>query len=288
MENLYIQEKEMDITKVLRQFEADNKLKGLAPETIKYYDTMLNIFIRKTRIRQTEQLSQEFIDDYKLYLIDTQKSTASVNAHLRALRRFIHFLQLKITVSQIHSNPIPKPTYTDTDIKDIIAAAKPEDEDSVIALLLIASGIRSATLRSIRVIDISFTEHNITLRHTKNKRPYILPLPDHVMNILRQYIIYYQRKDEDLLFPSKKGTQMSHEMLWRHMAKYLCKIGVNQTGVHKFRHTFAKTICKNGLNNAIMLMRLLGQSTIQQAEHYVNLYGNELRDCMLKYNPTES
>ena len=51
-----------------------------------------------------------------------------------------------------------------------------------------------------------------------------------------------------------------------------------------FRHTYAKLMARNGCPS-IVLAHCLTHASVQQSEHYVNLYGNELRQACDKYNP---
>lgn len=274
-----------EIPKALTDFKRDNLLRGLADDTIKYYDTMLNMFYAALQKLQIYEITQQSIDDYKLYLMSTQKSRVSVNTHLRAVRRFMNFLCLDIKIELIRAERLPKISLGNEDMKKIISAATPMNKYSVIAVLLLSTGMRSATVRSLRTCDVNLSESNLVLRHTKNKRPYVLPLVQEITDLLKVYIALNDKKPNDLLFTTKEGKALNRSTLWRRIAKLFERIGVDKTGVHIFRHTFAKSVCQNGLNNAIILMRLLGHSSIQQAQQYVNLYGNELRDTMEKYNP---
>lgn len=278
------------ITVALEEFQRDNKLKGLTAVTVKDYATKLEQLFKFCSVTATTELDQNLIDDYKLYLIEKSFAIASINSYLRAVRRFVHFCAErdycpKLDIKLVKGTPLPKPTLSDNEVNKIIQSVDPTYKDSVIALTLIATGIRSATLCNIRVYDVVDADGTLILRHTKNKRPYILPLPEQLLDILKRYIDLNAIPSDSLLFPSDSGTQMTRYRLWTHIKRYLQRLGINQTGVHKFRHTFAKSICKNGLNNAIMLMRILGHSSVQQAQNYVNLYGTELRECMVRYNP---
>lgn len=274
-----------DIEKTVEEFHRANIIKGLSTATIDYYDTMLKAFVNYLNTDTVKPLTQEVVDDYKLYLLSALPSRSSVNTYLRAVRRLLKFAQVNLAVKLIHTDELPKLTFTDNEITTIIGAADPCKKYSVIAVLLLSTGIRSATLRAIRTCDFNREESSLTLRHTKNKKPYILPLMPKVRELLVKYIAEQNKSSTELLFCCETGKALTHNALWQQMSKFLNKLGIDKTGVHIFRHTFAKCVCNNGLNNAIILMRLLGHSSIQQAQHYVNLYGNELRKAMEKYNP---
>jgi len=63
--------------------------------------------------------------------------------------------------------------------------------------------------------------------------------------------------------------------------------GVERTSVHLYRHTFAKLAVKNGID-PLRLQKLLGHSTLQMTQEYVNLYGTDLQKGFNDYSPLDS
>jgi integrase/recombinase XerD len=51
---------------------------------------------------------------------------------------------------------------------------------------------------------------------------------------------------------------------------YNKKRGVQTTGIHRYRHTFAKQWILNG-GNAVHLSKLLGHSSLDITQNYINL-----------------
>ena len=105
-----------------------------------------------------------------------------------------------------------------------------------------------------------------------------------VTQTLTRYIRKNGIKKGGLLFPNGKGGKYSRNSLYEYMTKYLKRHGYEHYGVHIFRHTFAKMLAKEGCPS-ITLARCLTHSTITQSEHYVNLYGAELRTACERFNP---
>ena len=91
-------------------------------------------------------------------------------------------------------------------------------------------------------------------------------------------------KKSGLLFPNGKGGKYSRNGLYEYLTKYLKRHGYEHYGIHIFRHTFAKMLAKEGCPS-ITLARCLTHRTITQSEHYVNLYGAELRTACERFNP---
>ena len=51
--------------------------------------------------------------------------------------------------------------------------------------------------------------------------------------------------------------------------------GVETTGIHRYRHTFAKQWILNG-GNVVTLSRLLGHSSLSITQNYINLLVSDL------------
>lgn len=151
-------------------------------------------------------------------------------------------------------------------------------------MLLITTGIRSETLRSLAVGDLNASDGTLTLRHLKNGEQAILPLPGVVVRRLTRYIRASGKSADDLLFTNARGGKYSRNGLYEYLEKYLQRNGFEHKGVHIFRHTYAKLLAQSGCPS-ITLARCLTHSTVTQSEHYVNLYGNELRNACERYNP---
>ncbi|MGP4073956.1 tyrosine-type recombinase/integrase [Piscibacillus sp. B03] len=59
--------------------------------------------------------------------------------------------------------------------------------------------------------------------------------------------------------------------------KYNYSRGVYKTSIHAFRHTYAKNYIQQG-GSSLKLQRLLGHSTLDITQKYVNLYSNDLKE----------
>ena len=59
------------------------------------------------------------------------------------------------------------------------------------------------------------------------------------------------------------------------MYNYNKKRGVETTGIHRYRHTFAKQWILNG-GNVVALSRLLGHSNLSTTQNYINLLVSDL------------
>lgn len=268
-------------------FMSNNTRKNLSPETMRYYRENLTRFIRwleDQNINKTSKITQAVINEYILFLVQSVSNKTSVNTYMRAVRRFVNYLIAQkiikpFTVSLIKDPYKIKPTFDNSEIDLILNSVKPEDDTSVMMLLLLAVGIRSRSLCELRIQDIHLSDRYIDIRKTKSGVPICLPISKDVAEILKEYIAIYSR--HDLLFANKYGYKFNRASLARRINKRLRELGMsaNKSGVHIFRHTFGKIMSMNACPTAI-LQKWLGHSDIRITQRYVDLYGNDLKNTM--------
>ena len=282
--------KNIKLTELKERFEMSNEIRGLSTVTREYYDRFLSDFMAwlPKNVTTTKKLTREIFERYEHEILTRMPNRTSANTYLRAVRRFYNF-GAEIGVLQPQKLKLPKtqrtikPTFSDEEIEKIINT-RGKDKAEVIALLLLTTGIRSATLRTLTTDDISETENTLTLRHLKNGTQAILPIPERITQTLSRYIRKNGIKKGGLLFPNNRGEKYTRNGLYEYLTKYLKRRGFEHYGVHIFRHTYAKLLAKEGCPS-ITLARCLTHSTIAQSEHYVNLYGAELRTACERFNP---
>ena len=141
----------------------------------------------------------------------------------------------------------------------------------------LASGNRSRTLRHIKIKDVDLQRKRITLETTKNNEVLYMPISDTYYPILRDYMKFRKGEEEDYLFCSQYGKQLSEGGLRCIMRKYNKKQGVDTTSLHRFRNTFAETWIMND-GNPKKLQYALGHKTSKMVDEYVSIYGKELNE----------
>lgn len=283
--------KNLKITELYERFDRDNEIKQLSPVTREYYRRFIGLFIEwlPKYATTTKKLTRDIFERYEYDVINRIPNRTSQSTYLRAVRRFYNY-GAEIGVISPQRLRLPKaqrtikPTFTDEEVAEMVNT-RGKNKADVIALLLITTGIRSETLRNLTASDLNATENTLTLRHLKNGTQAILPIPETVTQTLTRYIRKNGIKKGGLLFPNGKGGKYSRNGLYEYLTKYLKRHGYEHYGVHIFRHTFAKMLAKEGCPS-ITLARCLTHSTITQSEHYVNLYGAELRTACERFNPS--
>ena len=136
---------------------------------------------------------------------------------------------------------------------------------------LFSTAVRQRSLMYIKVKDIDFDNNVVYVNVTKNRKPLIVPLNQTMVNILREYLKYRNHKtDDDYLFCNVFGQQLVKSTCYHMLYEYNKRRGVETTGIHRYRHTFAKQWILSG-GNVVSLSQLLGHSSLEITQNYIHL-----------------
>ena len=124
--------------------------------------------------------------------------------------------------------------------------------------------------------DIDFDTQTLNLRHTKNHEALIIPLSKSILAILKKYIRISSRDKDDWLFCNVYGDKLIKSTISHDLVEYNRRRGVDKTGIHRWRHTFAKYWVLNG-GSVVVLSRLLGHSDLKITQRYVNLLVSDIK-----------
>lgn len=228
------------------------------------------------------EMTEQAYNDYVLYLCNKLNNDISINSYLRDLITTIHFWQSEgyvqnFKMKSIKVNKEAIATYTDDELKLLLK--KPnlkqckfiEYQAWVMTNFLFCTGIRQRSLMYIKIKDIDFDNDIIYVNMTKNRKPLVIPLNQTMINILREFLKYRQHKNnDDYLFCNVYGQQLIKSTCYHQLYDYNKRRGVQTTGIHRYRHTFAKQWILNG-GNVVTLQKILGHSSLAITQNYINL-----------------
>lgn len=282
------------------------KHRNLREHTIKHYQqSYLKLFTFFDEDMLLNDFTKDSYNEYLIFLKDTLTNDISINAYLRDLITTIHFLQKEGYVEQFKMQSIKTDkhtieTYTDRELSlllkkpNIKKCSFVEYQCWVICNFLLSTGVRQRSLMNIKVKDIDFDNNLVSLSHTKNRKTLLIPLNSSMILILHEFLKYRKPKNnEDYLFCNTFGQQLTKSTSYHMLYFYNKNRGVEKTGVHRWRHTFAKQWILSG-GNVVTLSRLLGHSSLDITQNYLNLLISDLAkevdeiDLLGKYSERKS
>lgn len=271
--------------------------RNLREGTIKHYKESMTSIYRfidpKTPLSSIDTATiDDFILAMKTTLIIKDTTLYTYSRDLKTiLRYFMKQGYIKqFSINLIHADKEPIECYSDSELN--ILLKKPnmktcsfsEYKSWVIINFLLSTGIRMNSLINIQIKDIDFDNDVIYIRTTKNRKSLIIPLNRTIIRILKEYLPIRQYNSEnDYLFCNVFGKQLVKSTLYHSLRQYHFNRKINKTGIHRYRHTFAKKwILKGG--NVVTLQKILGHSSLQMTQNYISMLTTDLENEVNKIN----
>ena len=259
------------------------KSRNLREGTINHYRQSYVQFAKFFNMQmQVRDMDEKLYQKYVVFLRETLHNDVSINSYLRDFITTMHFLMNEGLVPRFKMQAIKVDrsgveTYTDTELSALLK--KPnikkcsftEYQCWVITNFLFSTAVRQRSLMHIKVKDLDFDNNVVYVSVTKNRKSLIVPFNRTMSGILQEFLKYRQHKSEDdFLFCNVFGNQLTKSTSYHMLYEYNKKRGVETTGIHRYRHTFAKQWILNG-GNVVSLSKILGHSSLQITQNYVNL-----------------
>lgn len=254
--------------------------------------------IKNTDIVYCKQLTSELIEFYKLFLTNKENQTSTINEKVCSLMSifnyfFEHGWSDKLTAKYIKQEETMYEVYTEAQLKKLLE--KPDLKTCsfahyrawVMENFLYSTGVRQRTLINIKIEDINFDDNIIILRVVKNKKQMYIPMSLKLKEILEEYLLYREGQPNEYLFTDKYGNQLTADIARAVILRYNQRKGVDVEGSHRFRHCFATDYIKNG-GNIVDLQHLLGHTSLEVTQQYVNLLITDLKEHNNTFNPLDN
>lgn len=278
------------------EYILDCTARNLRDGTIKhYYDSFKQIGKRIPTDTLISELDESTMPDFIVDLReDPNLNEVSMGTYARDLKTLLRFF-MKLDYLPHFEIKIPKTdkeaieTYTDEELR--ILLKKPDVKKCsfvtyrswVIVNFLLSSGIRQNSLINIRIKDLDFDNRLVYIRVTKNRKTLIIPLNEDIIKILQEYLRYREGTPDDWLFCSIYGEKMTKGANYTALWDYSHARGLRKTGVHRYRHTFAKKWVTMG-GSVVTLQKILGHSSLAITEGYLNILTSDLKKDMDEIN----
>ena len=274
----------------------DCKARNLREGTIKHYrDAFKQIFKYLDKDILIEDMTKEVFADFMLALRENKAvNEMSIYTYSRDLKTVMYFFmeqgwleRYKKKKKKTDKQPIE--TYTDEDLRKLLK--KPnlkqcsftEYKAWVIVNFLLSTGVRQNSLANIKIKDIDFDNKVVYVNITKNRKPLIVPLNDDIIQILKEYLRYRNGERDDYLFCNIFGKKLVRSTLYHSLWQYNKDRGVQTTGLHRSRHTFAKKWVLMG-GNVVTLSKILGHHSLEITQNYLNILTCDMQDDVEKFN----
>lgn len=286
--------------KLCQEHQRYCKINNLSPATLKTYQNACIYFGRFIGENYLcKDITQQVIDSYKLFLLDSSVSAVSVNTYLRNVSPALKFgfergyIKEHLNFKRVKAQERFKDIYTDSELRVLLK--KPnvkkngfaEYRNWCIINTLIATGIRANELRNLKIVNVDFENDLIKLQVTKNKKARMIPMSTALKSVLTEYLSLRNGEQDDYLFPNIYGEMMPRTTLQISITNYCKKRGIEKYSLHLFRHCFATNYLRAG-GNPLTLQRILGHSTLKMVNKYVQMNTKDLQQDIDRFNPLDN
>ena len=292
-----IEIEESTLAQALDEFCRHNHIKGLAKETQKQYRIVVGNFVKCLgENNPVSIITEKSLDEYLYHQKMRGIKEVTLASMMKHIRRFINFCvgrgyMEKIAVTIPKYEEELKEPYTAEEMKLLLARPQSKRWTEwrcwAMTNYFFSTGQRLSTALNVQICHLDLEKATVKLVWNKDKKQKYMPLSSALVNVLREYIELSGLQEDDYLFPEYEGGQLTRRGAEDSMTDYNHSRGVVRTGIHLFRHTFAKGYIQNG-GNPVKLQKLLNHKTIDQTMRYVNLYGNDVSSDLDAYNPLDN
>lgn len=155
--------------------------------------------------------------------------------------------------------------------------------------LLYASGLRVSELLRLTGHSVNMSQSVVRVMG-KGLKERIVPVGEVAMDWICRYLVdarpeLVNRRSSDLLFPSKRGGEMTRQNFWMAVRRYAVQAGISKKiSPHTVRHAFATHLLNHGADlRAVQLM--LGHSDLSTTQIYTHIAQHRMKELHQRHHP---
>ena len=277
--------------------------RGLSSNTLASYRSDLVHYIEWLTGRDVALLvaRREDVEAYLAYRFEIGASPRSCARALSCLRGFYRY---QLREQRIDADPtlniegprtgrsLPK-TLSERDVEDLLASPDPGDElglrDRAMLELLYACGLRVTELVSLQLSQVNLNQGVIRVIG-KGARERLVPMGEVARRWLERYLARSRDallagRQSDVLFPSRRGQQMTRQTFWYRIKHHAAQAGIDKAlSPHTLRHAFATHLVNHGADLRVVQL-LLGHSDLSTTQIYTHVARARMQVLHAEHHP---
>ena len=262
-----------NINNLLSDFVIKLRLQRYAPSSIKTYKNALTKFLIAFQQYDLEQISVQQIQNF-MHNLQVKHHISSIYQKqiLASITKFyLLYYNRKLNLSALYPkrNPKPLPKYLSAlEVKRLLKQCT-NLKHTCILKILYGCGLRVSEVIALKIADIDSSAMRVMVRAAKGKKDRVLPLPQTLLQNLRQYYLAY--RPNDYLFEGQYGGKYTAKSIQNFIKKYARGANIQKSVTpHMLRHSYATHQLENGINIRYV-QELLGHNSIKTTELYTHV-----------------
>lgn len=277
--------------------------KGLSQNTQNAYRRDLNhfaVWLNQQGLHCLE-IERRDLQRYLDWRVAEAFKASSTSRVLSCLRGFYRYLLREGRITQDPtlnilspklSRSLPK-TLTEDDVECLLDAPDIQEllglRDRAMLELLYATGLRVTELVGLRLSQVSL-QQGVMRVVGKGDKERLVPMGDEAIAWLQRYLkqarpLLLTKSDEEVLFVSQRGTQMTRQTFWHRIKHYALQAGITKPlSPHVLRHAFATHLLNHGADLRVVQM-LLGHADLSTTQIYTHVATHRLQLLHQQHHP---
>lgn len=273
--------------------------KGVGRLTLEDYREDLKLFFKAfPQKKTTEDLFPSDISDFMRLEDQKGLSSSTILRRLSSTRAFYAFLAdeklLKSALPEYETPKMAKKLPVVLSVDEVNSLLEQPNlskdngiRDKAMLEVMYASGLRVSELCALRLSNVNFFNHLITLYGKGNKQRSV-PLSDFAISYLQKYIQGPRQRNPGVaspyIFLNRKGKPISRNYFFVSVKKYAEEAGIAVSiSPHTLRHCFATHLLENGASlRAVQLM--LGHAKIATTQIYTQVSSQRIMSAYDLYS----
>jgi len=278
--------------------------KGLSNNTLSAYRRDLrqfNDWLVNSKGYTITEATRSCLQGYLGTRLEQGQSPRSSARFLSCVRGFYHFLlrEGRLTIdptldidSPRLGRPLPK-TLTELEVERLLQAPDLaqalELRDRTMLELLYACGLRVTELTSLQLAQLSMNQGVVRV-FGKGSKERLVPVGEEALRWLQRYLAGPRGEllkgiPSEVLFPSRRGTQMTRQTFWYRIKIYAQRAGIRKhLSPHTLRHAFATHLLNHGADLRVVQM-LLGHSDLSTTQIYTHIAQQRMQELHEQHHP---
>lgn len=266
----------------MRNLEQNMKISRFSSKTIKSYLYYNKDMLRFANYKSPKEITSSDIKDYLEYLVDSGKSSATINLVINSLKYYYQGILKRRILNGASDIKRPK-----SDKKLPIVLSKQEIvrmikvceniKHKLMIQILYCSGLRVSELKDLRIDHVDFDRKMILVKQGKGKKDRNTIISEIVLENVHKYLLEY--KPLKYLFESlSAGKRMSVRSIQKVVTEASSRAGINKNvSAHTLRHTFATHLLENNVNLRY-IQSLLGHARLETTQVYTKVASKSLQE----------
>ncbi|CAG8998237.1 MAG: Tyrosine recombinase XerD [Candidatus Celerinatantimonas neptuna] len=276
--------------------------KGLAENTLISYRNDLNKldgYLDKQHVSVLEVTSSQ-LSDYLTWCDQRGQKSSSAARQLSAIRHFFqylftHHMRDDDPSALLHSPKLEKrlpSTLTEEEVDVLLNQPELNEpielRDRAMLELLYATGLRVTELVSLTMDELSLRQGVVRVVG-KGGKERLVPMGEEAEYWLDRYFRESRglllKQESDVVFPSKRGVQMTRQTFWHRIKAYTKRAGIEKhLSPHTLRHAFATHLLNHGADLRVVQL-LLGHSDLSTTQIYTHVANERLKQVYDESHP---